>query len=68
MNKPSPVPTEDYIAGLWQSVRAGVITWQEVARLQADHMPRCALHDKPANVKIGGVPLCAECIEARYAK
>ncbi len=62
------VPTEDYIANLWQSVKAGAITWQEVALLQAQAMPRCAAHDRPANVKIGGVPLCAECIEAHYAK
>jgi len=62
------VPPEDYIAGLWRSVKAGAITWQEVALLQAEHMPRCAPHDAPANVRIGGVPLCTRCIEARYAK
>ena len=68
MDKPPPVSTDDYIAGLWRSVKAGTITWQEVNLLQAEAMPRCAPHDAPANVKIGGVPLCARCIEARYAK
>jgi hypothetical protein len=62
------VPTEDYIANLWRSVKAGAITWQEAGEKQAANMPRCAPHDAPANVRIGGVPLCAQCIEARYAK
>jgi hypothetical protein len=65
MDKVTP---EDYIANLWRSVKAGAISWQEVALLQADAMPRCEPHNAPANVKIGGVPLCTECIEARYAK
>lgn len=60
---PKGVPTEDYIANLWAAVKADQITWEEVAKLQAEHMPKCPAHDAPANVRIGGVPFCERCIE-----
>ena len=62
---PEKVPTEDYIEGLWKSVKAGLITWKDVGKLQAEAMPTCEAHNQPANVKIGRVPLCAQCIEER---
>jgi hypothetical protein len=64
-NEIAAVPTEEYIANLWASVKAGTIDWTEVRRLQAETMPRCELHGKPANVRIGAVYLCEVCIAER---
>lgn len=35
---PQPVPQDEYIENLWQSVREGLITWQELADLQATYL------------------------------
>ena len=60
---PKGVPTEDYIDNLWAAVRAGQITWDDVRHIQAQAMPRCEAHDRPANVRIGKTPFCERCIE-----
>lgn len=66
--KPPPITQADYIASLWESVKAGQITWEDVRKMQAEYMPRCVPHNAPSNVKIGGVPMCQQCIEERHAK
>jgi hypothetical protein len=66
-NETAPVPVEEYIANLWESVKAGRIDWAELRRLQAGSMPRCEPHGKPANVRIGAVYLCEVCIAERGA-
>ena len=68
MDKPLPVPIEDYINNLWRSVTRGAIDWDDVRRLQAESMPKCEPHHKPCNVKIGGVYLCEDCMRERYAR
>jgi hypothetical protein len=65
MSTPPPVTQGEFIESLWRAVKAGAITWDDVRALQAQHMPRCLAHDAPANVKIGGVPMCVQCIEER---
>jgi len=35
---PPPVPADEYIAGLWASVKEGLITWAELRDLQATYL------------------------------
>jgi hypothetical protein len=63
-----PVSQGEYIEALWRAVKAGAITWEDVRHLQAVAMPKCLAHEAPANVKIGGVPMCERCIEERRQK
>ncbi len=63
MNTPPPVSTEDYIQGLWESVKAGQITWKALGEMQAATLPLCRSHQQPCNVRIGNKPLCVECIK-----
>ena len=35
---PPPVPADEYIAGLWASVKEGLITWAELNALQAVYL------------------------------
>lgn len=62
MTTPPPVPTEDYVQRLWESVQAKQITWAELGALQTSTLPLCAAHEQPSNVRIGNKPLCVECI------
>lgn len=58
-----PVPVDEYVDHLWTSVKSGSITWAKIRALQTESMPRCETHDRPANVKIGRMPLCEICVQ-----
>ena len=51
-----------------QSVRAGLLTWEDVRRLQASLMPPCTVCGGAGLIGEYGYYLCADCYEVRHAR
>lgn len=60
---PAPVPVTEYVDTLWRAVEAGALSWEDVRSLQAQTMPKCAAHDRPAAIRLHGAPLCEQCVK-----
>lgn len=62
------VSRAEMLDNIQQSVNAGLLTWDDVRRLQAELMPPCTVCRQPGLIGEYGYWLCADCYEARHAR